>query len=183
MIEYNFDGTYVEFDIVIADSAGLIPQTGMASGLTVTLYDCQSTPATDAATIAILEIGTTGTYRIRTTYSEIDRSVVKDGLRRWTFIHTNPDVTFLPPSVSILINAEIGVATGTPSTTVAIFTGLNDLTTDHYKDSLFRVLTGSNAGEVKKITASVNSGGNVQLTFGAMSAALASSDKIMIINI
>lgn len=78
---------------------------------------------------------------------------------------------------------EIGTATGTPTTTQATFTGLGDLTTDHYKDSLFRVLTGSNAGEVKKITASVNSGGNVQLTFGAMSAALVSSDKIMIINI
>src|SRR3990167_8451415 len=126
---YSFDGTNIKFDIIIADAAGLVPQTGKASGLTITVYD--SARNVDAATVTPTEIGTTGVYELSTPYADIYRTA-GDGLWRWTFAHTEPDLTFEPKEVSILINVEIGTATGTPTTTSITVSGLKDISSDHY---------------------------------------------------
>ena len=177
----HFDGTYIDFDIVIADGAGLIPQSGkvITTDFTIALYDSANANV-GGATIAATEVTGTGTYRIRTTYSTINRAA-GDGIWKWVFTRVNPDLTFMPHEVSVTLNQELGTATGTPTTTTCTFTGLASTDTDHYKDSMFRVIARATgvAGEVKKITASTSGG---QLTFAAMSVALASGDKVLIIN-
>lgn len=185
-----FDGTNIDFDIVIADSSGLVPQIGLVLGsgsdFTVTVYD--SAGAVDNFTTAVTstEIGTSGVYRIRTVYAELNRlalgGTAPDGIWRWVFTPTTarPDLTFEPLSVSITFNQEIGNATGTPTTTQATLQWLANTTdADHYKDSWISVKSGNREGECKKITASTTGG---QLTFGAMSAALVAGDKVLIIN-
>lgn len=180
MSEYHFDGTNITFRFTILDASGLVRQSGI-TGTTVTAYD--SAKNEDPVTETITEIATTGDYEASIPYADINRAA-GDGL--WTFIpgHTNPDLTFEPKSVHIQISRKIGTATSTPSTTVAIFTGLGDLTANHYKDAFVKVIKSSvgNVGEIRKITASADSGGNVQLTFNAMSVALAANDMVEIID-
>ena len=183
--DVSFDGTYIDFDIVIADGSGLIPQTGLIlnTDFSITLYD--SAGASDAATITSTEVTGTGIYKIRTTYANLNRTALGgtagDGIWRWVFSRINPDLTFEPKAVSITFNMEMGTATGTPTTTTCTFTGLASADVDHYKDSMFRVIARATgvAGEVKKTTANTSGG---QLTFNAMSVALANGDKILIIN-
>lgn len=180
-----FDGTYIDFDIVIADSSGLVPQTGIAltTDFTITVYDSAGNIDTFTTAVTSTEIGTSGIYKVRTTYSELNRAA-GDGIWRWVLTPTvnRPDLTFEPMAVSITINQEIGTASTVTSTSIATFTGLSSTGVTHYKDSWLFVVWSTTAnliGEVKKITANDGAG---QLTFGAMSAALTAGDKILIIN-
>ena len=181
MCEYNFDGTYIDFFVACLDSNGNLA-TGQTASITVTLYD--STLTQDAATITVSEVGTSGIYRVRTTYADLNRTA-GDGLWIWTFSHSTAGYTFAPRYMAIQVSAEIGTVNTTnftPTTTQAEFDGLSDTSTDHYKDAFLKVLTGANKGEVRKITGSQLSNTRVLLTFNAMDAALASGDKIKIIN-
>jgi hypothetical protein len=181
MSEYSFDGTDIKFRFSILDANGLIPQTGQSAGVTITAYD--SAKNADAVTEVVSEVGG-GAYEALIPYSEIYRTA-GDGIWTFTFSHTNPDLTFWPPAVHILINVAVGTVTNAdfaPTTTQAEFTGLSDTTTDHYKSSFIHVLTGNNAGEVSKVSASSVVVTNPRLTFGTLSAALANGDKIVVIN-
>lgn len=180
MSEYSFDGTDIKFDI--ACLAGGVPQTGKASNIQSSIIMYDSARNSDAATFTVTEIGTTGVYEVSTPYSDLNRAA-GDGLWRWTY--SLLDHTFHPPAVSIQVSRKIGTATGTPTTTTAIFTGLGDLTANHYKNAFVKVIKSpvqANVGEISKITASINNGSNVELTFNAMSVALASGDMIEIID-
>jgi hypothetical protein len=100
-----FDGTYIDFTLVVLDASGLVPQTGQSGNITTVVYDSANNP--DAATVVISELGTTGVYRVRTTYSELNRAA-GNGLWRWVFTHSSPDFTFKPPAVTITLNQIIG---------------------------------------------------------------------------
>ena len=177
-VEYSFDGTNIKFRFTVLDASGLVPQAGITS-IAVTAYGSDKNE--DAVTETVTEVAQ-GVYEASIPYADINRALA-DGL--WTFVpsHTNPDLVFRPPNISILINVEIGTATGTPTTTSVTVSGLKDVSANHYKESYLHVLSGSNIGESKKISASADAGGgNVTLTVSAMSVALAITDKIMIIN-
>ena len=176
---YHFDGTNIKFRFAILDASGLVPQAGQQSGVTITAYD-SARNADAIASTTVSNIGG-GAYEANVVYSELYRTA-GDGIWTFTFSHTNPDLTFKPPIIDILINSQIGTVTGTPTTTSVDVTGLTDQTANHYKYSLIKVVSGANAGEVKKITASSYSAGTTTLTVDAMSAALIANDVIKIIN-
>src|SRR3990172_7830681 len=126
-IGYHFNGTYIDFFITCLDVSGR-PVTGQAASITVAMYD--SALASDAATIAVTEIGTSGIYRIRTTYADMNRAA-GDGIWVWTFAHSSPDYNFDPRYAGIEISKEIGSVNTTsfaPTTIQAEFDNLNDTT-------------------------------------------------------
>lgn len=182
---YSFDGTSIKFRMAILDGSGLAPMTGQVGGLTITAYD--SLLAADAiAGYNVTEIGTTGTYEVSVPYSTLNRVSAGDGL--WSFVptHTDPTLVFEPKFLSMDISKEVGscdTSIFTPTATSAEFSGLQDSTTDHYKWAFVRVLSGTKKGAVTRINTSSLQGSLVRLTFDAMEAALASTDKIMIVNI
>jgi len=181
MCEYHFNGTYIDFFITCLDSTGA-PATGQAANITVNIYD--STLTQDTAVVTVSEVGTSGIYRVRTTYTDLNRAA-GDGLWIWTFSHATAGYSFDPRFVALQISAEIGTVNTTnfaPTTTQAEFDGLSDTSTDHYKDAFIKVLTGANKGEVRKITGSQLSNGRVLLTFNAMDAPLGAGDVVKIIN-
>jgi hypothetical protein len=167
-LEYYNDGTNLDFDIVCTDSTGQIPQTGQAGNISVSLYD--SALNSDAATITVTEVGTTGYYRIRTTYTDINLGT-GDGLWRWKFTHTSPDFTFIPQVATLKLPASTG--SDSPGVTtllsrigaVITITGgkvdINDKTgfslsgTQSY--NLTGNITGNLSGSVGSVTGSVNS--------------------------
>lgn len=181
MSEYNFDGTNVKS--AIACLAGGVPQTGKASAIQSSIVMYDSARNSDAATFTVTEIGTTGVYEVSTPYADLNRAA-GDGLWVWTY--SLLDHTFYPPFVSVQVSRQIGTVNTTnfaPTTTDVEVDGLSDTSTNHYKDALVTIIKSSgNKSELKKITASVLSNGRVKLTFGAMSAALSSGDKLEIID-
>lgn len=149
-----FDGTYVDFTLIVLDASGLVPQTEQTANITVAVYD--SANNIDAATVAITELNNagayTGVYRVRTTYSELNRAA-GNGLWRWVFTHAAPDFTFNPPAVTITLNQIIGkVLTDAGNTATTFKTDRSEATTDWCKGRFVRFIT-SVAEEVKKITA------------------------------
>lgn len=180
---YHFDGTNILFRFTIMDSSGLKPQAGITS-IVVTAYG--SDKNVDAVTETVTEIAE-GLYEASIPYADIDRTLA-DGL--WSFVpsHSNPDLTFDPPNITILINAIIGSVNNsifTPTTTQAEFSGLSDTDTDHYIDAWVNVIsdTNNNINAVRQITASVLSNTRVKLTWSpALPSALANSATVKIIN-
>ena len=148
----HFDGTYIDFDTVIADGAGLIPQTGkvITTDFTIALYD--SANNADAATIAATEITGTGTYRIRTTYADINRAA-GDGIWKWVFTRVNPDLTFMPHEVSVTLNQLIGTIVSDAGNTATTFKTDRTETTNNFCAGRFvRFVNGNLAEQIKKIT-------------------------------
>ena len=181
---YHFDGTNIIFRFTILDASGLAPQAGITSTV-ITAYG--SDRNVDAVTETVTEIGE-GLYEASIPYADINRALA-DGL--WSFVPdhpTNPDLTFDPPNITILINAIIGAVNNsvfTPTTTQAEFSGLSDTDTDHYIDAWVNVIsdTNNNVNAVRQITASVLSNTRVKLTWSpALPSALANAATIKIIN-
>jgi hypothetical protein len=67
-----------------------------------------------------------------------------------------------------------------PTTTAFEVTGITDATANAYKDCWIKFLTGNNAGEAKKVTASSVVTTNVKLTVDTMQAAPADGDRAII---
>lgn len=181
-LAYDFDGTYIDFRLSIMDASGLVPQTAQSSSTEVLIFD--SALNTDVASVTLTELGSSGTYRVRTLYSDLNRSA-GDGLWTWTFANSAPDYTYKPPAVSLVLDKEVGTtntASFAPTTTQIEVDGLSDLTANHYKDAIIRVITSNNKKEVKKVLTSTLVTSRISLTFGALSAALTNGDKIVIIN-
>jgi hypothetical protein len=67
-----------------------------------------------------------------------------------------------------------------PTTTAFEVTGITDATANAYKDCWVKFLTGSNAGEVKRVTASSIVTSSVKLTVDTMQAAPVDGDRAII---